>query len=107
MGIDRIILAMGDLVLPPSAEAFVVAAPEFSNEAAIVVSRLRAEGSKVETVFGGRSLNAQTKAAAKTAVAVIITVGEGFAQGQVTFRDLRSGEEIQVAIEEISQCLRS
>jgi len=106
LGIDRIILAMGDPVLPPSTEAFVVAAPGFSDEAAIVVSRLRGEGSKVETVFGGRSLNAQTKAAAKTAVAVIITVGEGYAQGQVTYRELRSGAETQVSIEEISQCLK-
>ncbi len=107
LGIDRIILAMGEPTLPLAAQAFVVAAPEFSDAAAMVVSQLRTEGAKIETLFGSRSLNAQTKAAAKTEVPVIVTVGEGFAQGQVTYRELRSGEETQVAIEEISQCLRS
>jgi histidyl-tRNA synthetase len=106
MGIDRIILAMGEPLLPSTTEAFVIAAPEFSDEAATVVSRLREEGSKIETLFGSRSLNAQAKAAAKTGVPVIVTVDAGFTQGRVTYRDLRSGEETQVAIEELSQCLR-
>ncbi len=107
MGIDRIILAMGPQSLTSTIELMVVGAPEFQDAVATVVSQLRQDGLNVDSVGGGRSLNAQLKAVRKTSVSWVVIVAEDFETGRVLCRDIRSGEEQNVTVEEIPQCLKS
>ena len=107
MGIDRIILAMGAQPLSSTIEAMVVGAPEFEDAVATVVSNLRQNGVNADSIGGNRSLNAQTKAVRKTNARWLVCVGEDFEDGRVVCLDIRSGEEQQLTIEELPQCLKS
>ncbi len=107
MGLDRILLARGQTVPGPSLDAFVVVAdPDRRSVATGLVRRLRDEGLRVDMVAGDRSVKAQFKAADRAGAANALVVGEEWDEGRVTARDLATGEQRQVALEEIETWLR-
>ncbi len=107
MGLDRILLARGQTVPGPSLDAFVVVAdPERRSVATGLVRRLRDAGLRVDIVAGDRSVKAQFKAADRASAANALVVGEEWDEGRVTARDLATGEQRQVALEEIETWLR-
>lgn len=100
LGIDRIMLALGDPE-QPYLDAYLVSetGPE---EALVAVSRLRAEGLRVEFDTDGRSVKAQFRTASRLSVPVIL-VWKG--EDQVVDVQTES-ERIELALEEVPDWFR-
>ncbi len=107
MGLDRILLAREQTDPVPSLDAFVVVAdPERRTVATALVRRLRNSGLRVDASAGDRSVKAQFKAADRAGAANALVVGEEWSEGRVTARDLATGVQRLVAVEEIETWLR-
>ncbi len=108
MGIDRIVLALGETAQPPALDLYVVvAAPELQAAAAGLVSELRRAGLRVDAEPEGRSVRAQFRAADRRGAAGVAVVGEEWQDGKVTVRDLQSGAQEIIAVEEVAAWARS
>jgi histidyl-tRNA synthetase len=99
LGIDRIVLALGDEDEPPPAlDAFVVVADETRRDlAAGLVRDLRDQALRVDIEPTARSVKAQFKAADRRRAQTAIVVGDEWDDGEVTIRDLFRGVETRVA----------
>jgi len=108
MGIDRIMLMAGEDEGEPALDAFVVVADHDRHDAALeLVSVLRRRGLRTDLELAERSVSAQFKAADRRGAATALVVGDEWADGVVTARDLDSGVEESVALEEIEGWLKS
>jgi histidyl-tRNA synthetase len=98
LGIDRIVLALGQDSPPATAlDAFVVLADEPRRELAIgLVRDLRAGKLRVDMEPGARSVKAQFKAADRRRAQMAIVVGDEWEAGEVTIRDLYRGREARI-----------
>jgi len=106
MGVDRIILAMEKAEEEPALDAFLVSAsPEHLTEALALATRLRSDGLRVDLDVGGRSVKAQFRAADRRRARSAIVVGEEFADREVTVRDLATGNQDTIPVEEIGPWL--
>jgi histidyl-tRNA synthetase len=107
MGLDRILLAKGESDPEPALDAFVIVADgDRRLEAQTLVRSLRRSGLRVDGVAGERSVKAQFKAADRARAANALVVGEEWTEGRVTARDLATGEQQPVAVEEIETWLK-
>jgi len=107
MGLDRILLARGKPEPQPSLDVFIiVAVPERRADAQALVRSLRRSGFRVDFAAGDRSVKAQFKAADRARAATALVVGEEWNVGRVTARDLATGEQQPVAVEEIETWLK-
>jgi len=94
LGLDRILVALGDRPAPRALDVFlVVADPELRAEARDFARRLRDAGVRTDYVAGERSVKAQFKAADRRDAAVVAVIGAEWSEGKVTVKDLSSGEE--------------
>jgi histidyl-tRNA synthetase len=110
MGMDRIILAMSEQVPLPALDAFVVLADQHEDarrDALDLVSRLRNGGLRVDIDLGRRSVKAQFRAADRRKSAAALVVGDEWGEGKVTARDLTTGDQEQIAVEEIERWLKN
>ena len=108
MGIDRIMLMAEPDGGDPALDAFVVVADQHRRDAALdLVSELRRRGLRTDVELTERSVSAQFKAADRRSAATALVVGDEWADGQVTARDLDTGMEQSVALDEIEQWLKS
>jgi histidyl-tRNA synthetase len=108
MGIDRIMLMAGQRDGGPALDAFVVVADQDRRTAALdLVSELRRRGLRIDLDLADRSVGAQFKAADRRSAATALVVGDEWAEGRVTARDLETGAEEDVALEEIAGWLKS
>jgi histidyl-tRNA synthetase len=110
MGMDRIILAMSEQVPLPALDAFVVLADQHEDarrDALDLVSRLRNGGLRVDIDLGRRSVKAQFRAADRRKSAAALVVGDEWGEGKVTARDLTTGDQEQIAVEEIERWLNN
>ena len=107
MGLDRILLARAQAEAAPLLDAYVVVADaERRADGAALVRRLRGAGLRVDLTMGDRSVTAQFKAADRARAANALVVGEEWEDGRVTARNLATGEQVTVALEEIDTWLR-
>ena len=107
MGIDRIILMAKEPELDGLLDAFVViATPERRDAALELVSELRRRGLRVDVDLGERSVSAQFRTADRRGACSALVVGDEWSEGSVTARDLVSGAQQTVAIEDIEPWLR-
>lgn len=107
LGCDRIVDAMPEPD-PTRLDAFVVLADPERHDAAISwVAHLRAAGLRIDWVGGDRSVKAQFKAADRSGAAAVAIVGSEWATGTVIMKDLQTGEEATVEIEEVGPWLQS
>ena len=107
MGIDRIMLMGKPPEEAPVLDAFVVVADPLRRGAALeLVSELRRRGLRTDIDLADRSVKAQFKAADRRSSAAALVVGDEWAEGRVTARDLATGTEEQVQLEEIEAWLR-
>ncbi|MDH3607479.1 MAG: histidine--tRNA ligase [Acidimicrobiia bacterium] len=104
LGIDRIILALGE----PAAgdrtvlDAFVVVADdERWRQGFELVAELRSAGLRADIDLGRRSVKAQFKSADRRKAAAALVVGEEWEDGEVTAKQLESGIEERVKAEQI------
>ncbi len=106
MGLDRILLARELSDPTPALDAFVVVAdPERRSDATALVRRLRDAGLRSDMTVGDRSVKAQFKMADRAGAANALVVGEEWDEGRVTARDLGTGVQDLVAVEEIETWL--
>ena len=108
MGCDRIALAMAERGSEEAGtlDAFVVVADaERRDDALDLAARLRLSGVRADIDLGGRSMKAQFRQASRRGATYVAIVGEEWADGTVTVRDMDSGDETSVAIEEVAAWL--
>jgi len=107
LGLDRIVLALGDIVEEGALDVFVVVAEEgLRTEAIELVSDLRARGFRVDYDPDRRSVKAQFKIASRREAPNVLVIGEEWRDGAVTARDMTTGDQRAVPVEEVSVWLR-
>ena len=108
LGVDRTVLALRQSGALPAApgrvEVFVVtAAADLRADAFALVAQLRAAGVAADLAFDGRSMKAQFKAADRSGAASVVVLGpDEAARGIVTIKDLESGEQREVARDQVA-----
>ena len=98
LGIDRILLALGEAPDPaPALDAFVVVASDDRwTDGFDLVAELRSAGLRADLDLARRSVKAQFKAADRRNAALALVVGEEWEQGELTAKQLASGAEERV-----------
>jgi len=105
LGCERIVAAMPE-TREPRLDLFVAMAGDARTaEAAAWVRRLRDAGLRVDWEGGGRSLKAQFKAADRSGARGVAIVGDEWDAGEVRVKDLATGEEAALDIEEVGEWL--
>lgn len=108
MGLDRILLAGGGEVAASALDVFVVVAdPSRRTDALELVSDLRGSGVRADSDLGGRSVRAQFRLADRRDARFAVVVGDEWEDDLVTVRDLGSGDQSIIAIEEIESWVMS
>lgn len=106
LGLDRILLASDGVDLGPSLDAFIVVAePDRLPDAVSLSSRLRREGWRIDMDHAARSVKAQFKKADKKGAGSVIVVGAEWVDSEVAVRDLVSGVQEVIPVEEVGQWL--
>jgi histidyl-tRNA synthetase len=105
VGIERLLLALGDGAVEPARDVFVAAADDGQRDRAMAIAiELREAGLSAETDLAGRSLKGQLKQADRIgARRTLILEADGAAQ----IRDMRSGEQETIEASEVVEKLRS
>ena len=104
IGLDRTVLAMEeqDVTLPPGAPLVaVVGTGDDQPERLAVAGRLREAGLRVRPDLSGRKLGKQLEAAAKAGAGWAVIVGDELGDGMVGLKDLATGEQETVALDEV------
>jgi histidyl-tRNA synthetase len=108
MGVDRILLASSAEDRGSALDAFVVVTDEpLRNAARILTSGLRTAGLRIDMTDMQRSVKAQFKEADRARAGAAIVVGSEWADGEVTVKDLDSGEQEVMETKEIEGWLRA
>jgi histidyl-tRNA synthetase len=99
MGLERILLATGPVAASSKTPvALAVQRPELRDKAIVLAQRLRRSGIGVETDLRGSSLKSQLRRADKLGVSIALILGDDeAARGTVQLKDLRAGEQAEVA----------
>ncbi len=108
MGLERIMLAMSGDDAPPAPDAFVVVtSPEQRTDAATLLKALRGAGIAADADLRGGSTKSQFRRADKSGAAVAIVIGPDEAKaGTAQVKDLRRGEQREVARAEVAAEVR-
>jgi len=108
-GIERLVLAM-----PPADDAarrplFVAAMGEAARDSALVLLReLRQNGLEAHMEYEGRSIKSQMKRADRLRAVFALILGEDeIAQGVVTVKDMKTGEQVRVPRADIAEFSRA
>ncbi len=88
-------------------DAFVAIVPGFRKEATRIAMNIRKAGLRVDMDLTGRSLGKQLKYANRINAKYAIIVGEEIRRGEVVVKDMESGEQKAVKIEDIAKNMRS
>ncbi len=113
LGFERTLLAMraagAKIPAPPLADVYVARVDDtVAAEVFVATSNLRDEGIAAEMDHLRRSLKAQFKQADRLGARLVVVIGpEESALGEVTVRDMQSGEETRVRIEALTDAVRA
>ena len=108
LGLDRVLLALGNAGVAPAAEA-PLAAVVVGSDPADTVSRLkiatdlRAAGVAARAELGNRKLGKQLEAAARDGAHFAVIVGDELATGHVQLRDLEAGTQRATAVANLTR----
>lgn len=112
LGVDRTLLSLRGAGKPPAVPsrvaAFVVVPDvELAPQAFHVVSALRRAGVSADLGFDGRGMRSQLKAADRAGAVVAVVVGpQEAAREAVTVRDLTTGEQQEVARDDVVETVQ-
>jgi histidyl-tRNA synthetase len=112
LGVDRTVLAMEaeGLLAAEAARVDVFAVPLGEQARRLlfgVLAELRAQGVRADTVYGSRGLKAAMKAADRSGARYALVAGErDLAERLVQLKDLVSGEQTPVAVDEIISTIK-
>jgi len=108
MGVDRILLASQARSAEPSLDAFLVVADDsLRSEARVLTSRLRTAGFRADMTDTQRSVKAQFKESDRRMAGAALIIGTEWTDGDVTVKDLATGEQEVIASKEIEGWLRA
>lgn len=107
LGCDRIVEAMPEPAGTRLDLFVVLADPDRHTDALGWIARLRAAGVRTDWIGGDRSVRAQFKAADRGGAAAVAVVGDEWTDGRVVVKDLTSGDEATMRVEEVEPWLRS
>ncbi len=108
MGVDRILLASQARSAETSLDAFLVVADEsLRSDARVLTSRLRAAGFRADMTDTQRSVKAQFKESDRRMAGAALVIGTEWTDGDVTAKDLATGEQEVIASKEIEGWLRA
>ncbi|MGH2318226.1 histidine--tRNA ligase [Planococcus sp. SE5232] len=111
MSIERLLLALEmekvEIGQSNNLEVYVVAMDESSKKKAFSVVRdLRLNGISADMDFNGRKVKAQMKSADRKGAGFVIVIGETeLASGKVALKEMATGEQQEMAFEEIAQTI--
>ena len=108
IGLDRLVLALGETGAPVSSEAapaavVVGADPDDTVTRLRIATELRAAGLPVRAELGRRKLGKQLEAAARDGAHFAVIVGDELAEGDVGLRDLPAGTQKAVPVAELAR----
>ena len=109
-GIERLLIMLGDLAKKKERTLFFIVGVGDNGltRAGQLARKLRAFGIKTEVSYKSSSLRSQLKKADKYHAAVTLISGEDeAARGAVTWRDMVSGDQEEIAIEALTERLRT
>ncbi len=113
LGVDRTVLALEaegvELELPPSTSVFAVPLGEEARRLLFAkVTELRKVGIAADFSYGGKGLKASMKAANRSGARFALVLGErDVAEGVVQLKDMESGEQVAIGVNEIVAELES
>ncbi|BCR04595.1 histidine--tRNA ligase [Desulfuromonas versatilis] len=110
MGVERLVLMLGDNKLAPSRPDLFLAAlgAEAARETFRIMSGLQRRGLHAEMDYEGRSLKAQLRRADKLRSRYVLILGEDeLARKQATLRDMEAGTQEEVPLSALEQILLS
>ena len=108
-GLERLVLALPDsAAIAATPRAFIVAIGEDGRAAAwLLLRELRQSGLAAQMEFEARGVRAQMKRADRLAARVTLIVGgDELARGEVTLRDMTTGEQRAVARDAVVEAVR-
>ncbi|WP_154124002.1 histidine--tRNA ligase [Grimontia hollisae] len=112
MGVERLVLLMETLALDetrPAVDVYMVTAGEGTLIAGMKLAealREQVPGLRIMTHFGGGNFKKQFKRADKVGASVALVLGEDeVANNQVTFKDLKGGEQLTISQDEVADKL--
>ncbi|MFD2179470.1 histidine--tRNA ligase [Veronia pacifica] len=112
LGIERLVLMLEELELNqtrPAVDVYVVTMGEGTLKAGMSMAETLREsvpGLRVMTHFGGGNFKKQFKRADKVGASVALVLGESeVANGEVTFKDLKGGEQQTISQDEVASKL--
>jgi histidyl-tRNA synthetase len=106
LGVDRILLALGEQgETPDLVRVYVVAlGDEARAQGLSLATRLRAAGIGADLDLAGRAMKGQMKDAARSGARwAAILGGDELAAGEVTLKDLETGDQERVPLEELER----
>ncbi len=106
LGLERIVLALGDVDEAGPLDLYVVVAAGRRTDAVRLVSELRLLGLRVDLDADDRSVKAQFRAADRRAASGALVVGDEWTDGQVVAKDLTTGAQVVIPIEEVEAWAR-
>ncbi|WP_335975802.1 histidine--tRNA ligase [Streptomyces sp. CA2R106] len=108
LGVDRTVLALKaegvELALPAATDVYAVPLGEQARRTLFaLVTQLRREGIAADFAFGGKGIKNAMKSADRSGARLAIVAGErDLAEGVVQIKDLASGEQGPVALDEVA-----
>src|SRR5262245_16280685 len=108
-GLERLVLALPETLIPAAApRTFVIAVGDEGRPAALKLLReLRRAGVAAQMEFEARGVRAQMKRADRLRARIALIVGgDELARGEVTLRDMRTGDQRPVARDTVVQTVR-
>ena len=105
MGIERLLLVLENQnnIINDRLDAFIVAFKETENEVLKIMQTLRANNISCDYDFSGKSIKSQFKSANKRNAKYAVVLGEDeFKRGMCKLKNMDSGEEKEISINDIS-----
>ena len=84
-----------------------IARPALRPEAERLIRRLRDAGLRVDALASDRSMKAQFRAADRRDAAHVVIVGDEWERGEVTVKDLQTGQEAAVPVSDLAARLET
>ncbi|MDH3260119.1 MAG: histidine--tRNA ligase [Acidimicrobiia bacterium] len=106
LGLDRIVLTLGDVEEPNPLDLYIIVTAGRRREALRFTSELRRSGIRADLDVESRSVKAQFRAADRRGAAGALVIGDEWSEGRVVAKDLASGHQEIIRIEEVEAWTR-
>jgi len=106
LGLDRLMLTLGDVKEPHPLDLYLVVAGERRREALRFTSELRRLGIRADLDLEDRSVKAQFRAANRRGASGVLVVGDEWTEGRVVAKDLTTGSQEVIDVEEVAAWTR-